>query len=160
MKFSVAAVAAFASAALAALPSSWPKFSLRAEGGAFVVTDGQYLYTGGSETDAILHLTADDSDLSSLYLTYTAANATPTAFQFLYVVQEDVQPVGLTLPHSAELPTGANMTGFSVRDDGVLLQGGEPWFASNGSASSQIMWLGLGHSRYQQLLLYVAEADE
>jgi hypothetical protein len=93
-------------------------------------------------------------------VSYTADGATPTAFQYLYIIEDDVQPIGMTSPHSAEMPENANMTGFGMSERGFLTFGGKPSFAVDINDGPEIFWAGLSHSKYMQELLYVKEVSE
>lgn len=92
-------------------------------------------------------------------LTYTAQGQPPTAFQNLYVIQNDVQPIALTVPHSGAAPQGANFTGFGVNDDGYFTFNGAPAFATDPAATGakEIFYAGLPNSKYQQTMLWVKE---
>ncbi|KAI2786894.1 hypothetical protein POX_g09290 [Penicillium oxalicum] len=160
MKFSLAAVAGFASAALAAsLPEA---FTLVADGGETVVTDGQNLFVGSdANANEVLVLRGN---AENTMLSFTSKNSTPTGFQNLWVVENDVLPVGLTLPHSAAYPEGASETGFGVNDDGLLTHNGEAYFAVDGYASGdkplKVYWYGRHSSTYKGLSLTVKECKD
>ncbi|KAJ5469319.1 hypothetical protein N7539_008937 [Penicillium diatomitis] len=157
MKFTLAAVAAFASTALAAsLPEA---FTLVAEGGKTVVTDGQNLFVGTDSTaNEVLILRGNAQDTP---LTFTSKNSTPTGFQNLWVVEDDTLPVGLTIPHSAAYPEGASETGFGVNDDGLFTHDGNAYFAVDGYASGdqplKVYWYGRHSSEYKGMNLTVKE---
>ncbi|KAL3440744.1 hypothetical protein BJX65DRAFT_18645 [Aspergillus insuetus] len=159
MKFSLAIIAAFASAVSAAtLPSA---FTLVADGGYTVLTDGQYLYVNGNATSneiAIFHSTPDTGAVS-----FTSKNAVPTGWQSLYVVEKDVLPVGLTRPHSGAVPEGASINDFGVTDDGYFDHAGKDYFAVDGYGSNPqktIYWYGSHNSEYKAVNLWVKEFRE
>ncbi|OGM41716.1 hypothetical protein ABOM_009894 [Aspergillus bombycis] len=158
MKFSVAAVAGlFSAVSAASLPAA---FTLVAEGGLTVLTDGQYLYYGGNGTDAskdiaIFHATPDTGAVS-----YTAKDSTPTGWQNLYVVEKDTAPVGLTRPHSGAVPEGASTIDFSVDEKGLFAHGGNAYFAVEGYGDNPVKtvyWYGRHSSTYRAADLYVKE---
>ncbi|KAE8372211.1 hypothetical protein BDV26DRAFT_274597 [Aspergillus bertholletiae] len=158
MKFSIAAVAGLLSAVSAAsLPAA---FTLVAEGGLTVLTDGEYLYYGGNGTDAnkaiaIFHATPDTGAVS-----YTAKDASPTGWQNLYIVEKDTAPVGLTRPHSAAVPEGATTIGFNVNDKGLFAHGDNAYFAVDGYGENPVKtvyWYGRHSSTYRASDLYVKE---
>ncbi|KAL4922393.1 hypothetical protein BDW62DRAFT_52362 [Aspergillus aurantiobrunneus] len=159
MKFSLASIAAFASAVTAAtLP---PAFTLVADGGLTVLTNGQYLFVGGNTTKneiAIFHATPDTGAVS-----FTSKGAVPTAFQNLYVVEKDVLPVELTRPHSGNMPDGASMLDFGVNDEGYFTHAGKDWFAVDGYGSNPqktVYWYGAHNSVYRAVNLWVKEFKE
>ncbi|KAL3475682.1 hypothetical protein BJX99DRAFT_154407 [Aspergillus californicus] len=157
MKFSLATVAAFASAVVStSLPSS---FTLVADGGLTVLTNGQYLFVGGNTTSneiAIFQATPDTGSVS-----FTSKNAaTPTAFQNLFVVEKSVAPVELTVPHSGNTPQHASTLDFGVNDDGYFTHANKAYFAVDGYGSNPqktIYWYGAHSSEYRAVNLYVKE---
>ncbi|KAL2822785.1 hypothetical protein BDW59DRAFT_149167 [Aspergillus cavernicola] len=159
MKFSLATVAAFVSAVTAAtLPSA---FTLVADGGYTVLTDGEYLYVGGNTTTneiAIFHATPDTGLVS-----FTSQDSTPTGFHNLFVVEKSVLPVELTRPHSGATPNGASTVDFGVNDDGYFTHAGKDYFAVDGYGSNPqktIYWYGSHNSVYRSLPLWVKEFKE
>ncbi|KAL4759285.1 uncharacterized protein BDW70DRAFT_84500 [Aspergillus foveolatus] len=159
MKFSLAAAAAFVSAVTAAtLPSA---FTLVADGGSTVLTDGEYLYVGGNTTTneiAIFHSTPDTGAVS-----FTSKSSTPTGFQNLYVVEKTVLPVGLTRPHSGALPEGASMLDFGVNEEGYFTHADKDYFAIEGygdNPQKTIYWYGAHSSTYRAVNLWVKEFKE
>ncbi|KAF5866711.1 hypothetical protein ETB97_009868 [Aspergillus alliaceus] len=161
MKFSIAAAAAAAGLLSAVSAASLPAaFTLVAEGGSTVLTDGEYLYYGGNGTDAnhkiaIFHATPDTGAVS-----YTAEDQTPTGWQNLYVVEKDTAPVGLTRPHSGAVPEGASTVDFSVNDKGLFAHGGNAYFAVEGYGDNPVKtvyWYGRHSSTYRAADLYVKE---
>lgn len=93
-------------------------------------------------------------------VSYTAKNAVPTAFQNLYIVEDSVSPVGLTLPHSGAVPEGGNVTSFGVNDEGLFTQGGKDWFAIDGYGENkvkEIFWSAAHNAEYGAVKLYVKE---
>ncbi|KAJ5151669.1 hypothetical protein N7492_009964, partial [Penicillium capsulatum] len=157
MKFSLAAVAGFVSAISAAgLPGA---FTLVADGGKTVLTDGQNLWIGtntSTQEIAVLRGTGQNSPI-----TFTAKDQTPTGWQNLYIIEDSVSPVGLTIPHSGATPKGANTTGFGVNEKGYLTQGGRDWFAIDGYGSEkevkEIFWYGAHNAEYAAVNLWVKE---
>ncbi|KAJ5384268.1 hypothetical protein N7517_002179 [Penicillium concentricum] len=156
MKFSLATITAFVGAISAAnLPNA---FTLVAEGGKTVLTDGQNTYIGANTTDHEILILRGGSPNG--LVSYTAKNGVPTAFQSLYIVENSVSPVGLTLPHSGAVPEGGNVTGFGVNDQGLFTHGGKDWFAVDGYGDSkvkEIYWYGAHNSVYRSEKLYVKE---
>ncbi|PYH89370.1 hypothetical protein BO71DRAFT_444628 [Aspergillus ellipticus CBS 707.79] len=148
MKFSIAAIAGLASAvAAASLPA---RFSLVADGNKPVLTDGQYAYIGGNVTAQLQKLILSSGPTGGL--SYTAKDAVPTAFQTLYIIEDSVSPIQLTIPHSGATPKGANTTAFGVNEQGQLTQGGKAWFAIDGYgdvAEKQVYWYGAHNSEYE-----------
>ncbi|KAE8149871.1 hypothetical protein BDV25DRAFT_120382 [Aspergillus avenaceus] len=158
MKFSLAAVAGFLSAVSAAsLPSA---FTLVAEGGLTVLTDGQYLYYGSDTDDkreiAIFHATPDTGSVS-----FTSKKATnPNSWQNLYVVEKDTAPVSMTVPHSGNVPEGASTLDFGVNDDGYFTHAGNAYFAVEGYGDNPVKtvyWYGRHSSTYRSSNLWVKE---
>ncbi|KAL2870350.1 uncharacterized protein BJX67DRAFT_280910 [Aspergillus lucknowensis] len=159
MKISLAAVAAFVSAVTAAtLP---PAFTLVADGGYTVLTDGEYLYINGNATTneiALFH-----SSPSTGAVTFTSRNSTPTGWQNLYVVEKDVLPVGLTRPHSGAVPEGASINDFGTNEAGYFTHAGKDYFAVDGYSSNPqktIYWYGRHNSVYRGVNLWVKEFRE
>ncbi|KAF7589818.1 hypothetical protein BBP40_003628 [Aspergillus hancockii] len=158
MKFSLAAAAGLLSAVSAAsLPAA---FTLVAEGGLTVLTDGQYLTYGHNGTDAnhkiaIFHATPDTGAVS-----YTAQDASPTGWQNLYIVEKDTAPVGLTRPHSGAVPEGATILNFGVNEEGYFTNGDNAYFAVEGYGDNPIKtvyWYGRHSSTYRASNLWVKE---
>ncbi|KAF2085511.1 hypothetical protein K490DRAFT_58657 [Saccharata proteae CBS 121410] len=165
MKFTLAAVSAFVAAAAAnALPAA---FTLVTDGGAQIETNGEYLYKAGAvapSTGANLTLAIFRNDGNGM-VTYTAADSSPTAFQYLYIVEKEVYPVGLTIPHSSATSGGVT-TGVNETSFGVYTQEGVDYFAAKGrqgfaispdDPSQRVYWIGLDHSRYEQTRLAIKE---
>ncbi|KAK1144078.1 hypothetical protein N8T08_005740 [Aspergillus melleus] len=138
----------------ASLPEA---FTLVAEGGLTVLTDGQYAYFGGNTTDKeILILRSAPNGAVS----FTSQDGVPTAFQSLYVVDQDTAPLGLTIPHSGAVPTGASTLNFGVNEQGYFTHDGKPWFAVEGYGSNPektIYWYGRHSSTYRAANLWVKE---
>lgn len=92
--------------------------------------------------------------------TFTSKNQTPTGWQNLYVVDGQVAPAGLTLPHSAALPEGASTTGFGVDKDGYFTHNGKQYFGVEGYGDNPervVYWVD-GHSSTQRIAnLWVKE---
>ncbi|KKK16919.1 hypothetical protein P175DRAFT_0497291 [Aspergillus ochraceoroseus IBT 24754] len=158
MKFSLATIAAFASAVSAAtLPAA---FTLVAQSGSTIVTDGEYLYQGpdaaGKEI-AIFHSGTNGA------VSFTSKSETPTGWQNIYVIENAVDPVGLTRPHSGAIPDGGNMLGFGVNDQGYFTHDGNDYFSVDGygeSPEKTIFWYGSHNSEYMATYLTVKEYKE
>ncbi|KAE8370299.1 hypothetical protein BDV27DRAFT_119608 [Aspergillus caelatus] len=162
MKFSVAAFASLLSVvSAAAVPSNNTAlpaaFTLVADGGRTALTDGQYVYVGGDATDGkeILILRSAANGMVS----FTSKDGVPTAFQNLYIVEKDVTPVSLTIPHSGAIPENGNMNGFGQNAQGYFTNNGRPWFSVDvGDApSKQVYWYGGHNAEYYGLNLWVKE---
>ncbi|PLB34746.1 uncharacterized protein BDW47DRAFT_111581 [Aspergillus candidus] len=164
MKLSLASIATLLSAvsaaavpAVSAAPALPKAFTLVAEGGYTLLTNGENIYFGGNGTDKeilILHSGPNGA------LSYTQQNAVPTAFQNLFIVEKEVSPLGLTRPHSGALPEGGNMTAFGVNERGFLTQGGNDWFAVEGYGDNpvkEVYWYGRHSSTYKAAPLWVKE---
>ncbi|GLI81636.1 hypothetical protein PoHVEF18_010021 [Penicillium ochrochloron] len=141
MNFSIAAVAGLASAtATASLPAA---FTLVADGGRTVLTDG-------------VRASGENSPVS-----FTSKSETPTGFQSLYIVENEVAPVSLTRPHSGADPDGASTTRFGVNDDGYFTHNGNAWFAIDGygedKTAKEIFWYGAHNAEYGSINLWVKE---
>lgn len=156
MKFSLATITAFAGAISAAsLPDA---FTLVAEGGRTVLTDGQNAYINANTTDHEILILRGGSPNG--LVSFTAKNGVPTAFQNLYIVEDSVSPLGLTVPHSGAVPEGGNMTGFGVNDQGMFTHGGKAWFAIDGYGENEvkeIFWYAAHNAEYRSEQLYVKE---
>ncbi|KAJ5399329.1 hypothetical protein N7465_009818 [Penicillium sp. CMV-2018d] len=156
MQFSLATIVAFAGAVSAAnLPNA---FTLVAEGGKTVLTDGQNAYIGANTTDHEILILRGGSPNG--LVTYTAKNGVPTAFQNLYIVENSVSPLGMTLPHSGAVPEGGNTTGFGVNEEGLFTHGGKAWFAIDGYGENEvkeIFWYAAHNAEYRSENLYVKE---
>ncbi|KAE8152055.1 hypothetical protein BDV25DRAFT_138217 [Aspergillus avenaceus] len=161
MKFTIAALTSLLSlASAAAVPSNNTlpaAFTLVADGGRTALTDGQNIYVGGNTTTdkEILILRSAANGLVS----FTSKKGVPTAFQNLYIVENDVTPVGLTVPHSGAVPENGHVTGFGVNKDGYFTNNGRPWFSVDlGEAQSkQVWWYGGHNAEYYGLNLWVKE---
>ncbi|KAL4781357.1 hypothetical protein BJX76DRAFT_335626 [Aspergillus varians] len=160
MKFSLATIAAFASAVTAAtLPSA---FTLVGDGGKTVLTDGQYFYVGGNTTAtnevAIFHATPDTGAVS-----FTSKHSsTPTAFQSVFIIENTVSNLELTRPHSGSVPEGGSTVDFGVNDDGYFTHDGKAYFAVDGygdNPQKTIYWYGAHSSTYRSLNLSVKEVQ-
>ncbi|KAJ5110439.1 hypothetical protein N7532_000974 [Penicillium argentinense] len=155
MKFSLAAIAGFASAvAGVGLPSA---FTLVADGGKTVLTDGNNLWIGAnSTTHEIAILRSGENGAVS----FTSKNGVPTAFQSLYVIDKEVSPVGLTIPHSGATPKGASTTGFGQTPKGYFSWEGKTWFSIDGygeAKEKEIFWYGAHNAEYASVNLWVKE---
>ncbi|KAJ5771147.1 uncharacterized protein N7511_003198 [Penicillium nucicola] len=156
MKFSIAAITGFVSAISAAtLPSA---FTLVAEGGKTVLTDGQNAFVGANTTDHEILILRGGSPNG--LVSFTSKSDVPTAFQNLYIIEDSVSPLGMTIPHSGAVPQGGNMTGFGVNDKGLFTHGGKAWFAVDGYGSNpvkEIYWYAAHNAEYRTEQLYVKE---
>ncbi|RHZ63412.1 uncharacterized protein CDV56_101801 [Aspergillus thermomutatus] len=154
MKFSVAAASSFIAATVAAtLPEA---FTLVAEGGYTVLTDGTNAFIGA---DATTHPILLLRPASNGMVSYTAQDQTPTGWQNLYVVQDTNEPIALTVPHSGATPAGANLTGFGVNDEGYFTVGGETLFGvlADAGESKEVYWVGGEDGQFQNAPLWVKE---
>lgn len=121
----------------------------------------EYLYVNGNTTTnevAIFHSAPDTGRVS-----FTSKSAVPTAFQSLYVVENSVVPVGLTVPHSGATPEGASTLDFGVNDDGYFTHAGKDYFAIDGYGSVKqktVYWYGSHNSVYKAVNLWVKEFKE
>ncbi|RAK81531.1 uncharacterized protein BO72DRAFT_524454 [Aspergillus fijiensis CBS 313.89] len=159
MKFSIATVAALASAITATAASLPERFTLVADDNSAVLTDGQYLYIGNATSDDQVPVVLTSNSAGAL--TYLADGAVPTAFQNLYIVENSVAAVQFTVPHSGNMPEGANMTGFAVNEDGQLTHGDKAWFAVDGYGDVEektVYWYGAHSSEYIAAYLKVKAA--
>ncbi|KAL5355490.1 hypothetical protein BJX96DRAFT_64480 [Aspergillus floccosus] len=134
MKFSLAAVSSFVAASVAAsLPEA---FTLVGEGGNTVLTDGTHAIISHNVTDAttyeilILHAANDQ-------VTYTRQGSPPTAWQNLYVIEDHVDPIAMTIPHSGATPEGAALSGFGMTDDGYFTFNGVEAFVVDPNAGQR-----------------------
>ncbi|BCR91178.1 uncharacterized protein ACHE_70021A [Aspergillus chevalieri] len=152
MKLSIAAVSSFIAAAVAAsLPES---FTLVADGGKTVLTDGSNAFIGGSTDDKKILVLRGGSGGSQV--TYTADDQTPTGWQNLYAITNANKPIALTVPHSGATPEGANINGWGVNDDGYFTFNGKQAFAVQSDDGAQkIYYLGAGEGQFQKTPLYV-----
>ncbi|KAJ5640121.1 uncharacterized protein N7484_007983 [Penicillium longicatenatum] len=138
MKFSIATIAALASAVSASLPAA---FTLVADGGKTVLTDGQNLWIGANTTT---HEIAILRSSNTGDVTFTSKHETPTGFQSLYMIPNE----------------GANMTAFGVNEKGYFTHGGKAYFAVDGYGSNpakEIYWYGSHNAEYMAANLYVKE---
>ncbi|RAL07039.1 uncharacterized protein BO97DRAFT_409294 [Aspergillus homomorphus CBS 101889] len=159
MKFTIATIAALASALTATAASLPERFTLVADDNSAVLTDGQYLYVGNATSDNQVPVILTSNSAGAL--TYLADGAVPTAFQNLYIVEKTVLPVEFTVPHSGNMPEGASMTGFGVNDDGELTHGDNAYFAIDGYGEAEqktVFWYGAHSSEYAIASLKVKAA--
>ncbi|PLB43393.1 hypothetical protein P170DRAFT_514621 [Aspergillus steynii IBT 23096] len=152
MKLSIAAVSSFVAATLAAsLPEA---FTLVAEGGKTALTDGSHVLIGADANEnAILVLKSGNGG----QVTYTREGSPPTGWQNLYVIEDAIKPVSLTVPHSGATPDKANLTGFGQSEDGYFTFGGKQLFGVSPQNPEQVSYIGLGHSNYEVTPLWVKE---
>ncbi|KAI9931382.1 hypothetical protein ASPWEDRAFT_169775 [Aspergillus wentii DTO 134E9] len=160
MKFSIAALSGLVGViSAAAVPASLPAaFTLVADGGKTVLTDGSHAWVGGDVTNTteILILRSGSNGMVS----FTGKDAVPTAFQNLYIVENSVSPVGLTVPHSAAIPENGSMNKFGVNEDGYFTHDGNAYFAIDGygdAVSKELYWYGAHSSEYAACNLWVKE---
>lgn len=93
-------------------------------------------------------------------VSFTSQSETPTGWQNLYLVENSVQPIALTRPHSGAVPEGASMNGFGVNDDGYFTHDGKAWFAVDGYTereAKEIYWYGAHNADYKGVNLWVKE---
>ncbi|KAL4886832.1 hypothetical protein BJY04DRAFT_212806 [Aspergillus karnatakaensis] len=152
MKFSLASIAAFASAVTAAtLP---PRFTLITDSGETVLTDGQYLYIGANITTHEIARFRSTPDTGAVTFTSTGS-------QTLFVVENDVAPVELTSPASGAIPDGASAVDFGVNEQGHFTHAGKDYFAVDGYGSNPektIYWYGSHSSTYEGVALWVKDS--
>ncbi|KAE8381875.1 hypothetical protein BDV26DRAFT_289076 [Aspergillus bertholletiae] len=161
MRLSIAAFASLLSVvSAAAVPSNATlpaAFTLVADGGRTALTDGRSVYVGGDATDGkeILILRSAANGMVS----FTSKNGVTTAFQNLYIVENDVSPVALTALHSGDVPKNGNMNGFGVNAQGYFTNNGRPWFSVDigDVPSKQVYWYGGHNAEYYGLNLWVKE---
>lgn len=90
-------------------------------------------------------------------VTYTRQGSPPTAWQNLYVIEDAIKPIALTVPHSGNTPEKANMTGFGQTEDGYFTFGGKQLFGVSPWNKEEISYIGLGHSAYEVTPLWAKE---
>ena len=93
-------------------------------------------------------------------VSFTSKDGVPTAFQNLYVVENQAAPVGLTIPHSGAVPEGGNTTAFGVNEKGLFTQGGKDWFAVSGYGDNpvkEVFWSAAHQAELRVENLYVKE---
>lgn len=71
------------------------------------------------------------------------------------MIQSDVQPISMTAPHSGALPAGGNASAWGISDDGLLTFGGVATNFGQDVETGELYYLGLPHSKFQQVLLTV-----
>ncbi|KAK5807686.1 hypothetical protein VI817_001944 [Penicillium citrinum] len=163
--------------AAAKLPSA---FTLVADGGKTVLTDGQSLWVGANTTtheiairkslhylnDSIITPNLNASTVRSGQngaVSFTSKNGVPTAFQSLYIVENSVSPVGLTVPHSGATPEGATTLGFDQTEKGYFAHKGKDWYSvdvPNEAGPKEIFWYGAHNAEYGAINLWVKEFKE
>jgi hypothetical protein len=79
---------------------------------------GRVKYQSYAEALIVGSFSGDDNSVSFLSI-----HQSPTGFQQMYIVADDSQPVGFSVPHGGP-PQGGSTTGFSFGSDGELLHGG------------------------------------
>merc|ERR1712187_243697 len=155
MKFSIAAATALFAALTTALPEA---FTLVADGGNTVLTDGQKLLIGADPASHEILILRGSNEATGV--SFTSTDQTPTGFQTLYVVDGQVAPVGLTLPHSGATPEGASLDGFGTDKAGYFPHEGKNYFGIEGYGDNPertINWVD-GHSSTQRVAnLWVKE---
>ncbi|EYE90792.1 uncharacterized protein EURHEDRAFT_381663 [Aspergillus ruber CBS 135680] len=155
MKFTIAAAATLFTAFTAALPEA---FTLVADGGKTVLTDGQKLLIGADPASHEILILRGSNETTGV--SFTSKDQTPTGFQTLYVVDGQVAPVALTLPHSGATPEGASLDGFGTDKDGYFTHDGKNYFGIEGYGDNPertINWVD-GHSSTQRVVnLWVKE---
>ncbi|GAA92578.1 hypothetical protein AKAW_10692 [Aspergillus luchuensis IFO 4308] len=145
----------------ASLPST---YTLVADGGWTVVTDGTHLYIGTGDIKHYpilirappfpLPQTHPQTNTNPIYNTVKGGSNdtmitghkqydTTTGTQHLYVKKGETAPIALTEPNGAA-PAGASVTGFDVDEgDYLLLDGVEAWGVEpNEGQIRRIYWLG------------------
>ncbi|EXJ65334.1 hypothetical protein A1O7_01675 [Cladophialophora yegresii CBS 114405] len=108
---------------------------------------GQIKYQSYAEPLVVSAFTATDS--SSNGVSFLSIHQSPTGFQNMYIIPEETQPVGFSVPHGSA-PQGVSTTRFSFGADGALLHEGVNNFYACQNAeqaamnSFQIWWFGAG----------------
>ncbi|KAE8376045.1 hypothetical protein BDV26DRAFT_266478 [Aspergillus bertholletiae] len=136
MKFTIAAASSFIAAALAAtLPEA---FTLVADGGNTVLTDNTHAIVDASQANKLKILRLKSANGA---ITFLQEGQQPNSLQSFYAIKDDVQPLGLTSPHSAVIPSGAVLNAWGVTDDGYLTFNGENSFGLSAD-NKEIYYLG------------------
>jgi hypothetical protein len=105
---------------------------------------GQIKYQAYAEPLVIGNFSGDDNGVSFLSI-----HQSPTGFQQMYIVPDETQPVGFSVPHGGA-PQGVSTSGFSFGPEGALLHAGVNNFYACQNAeqaalnSYQIWWWGAG----------------
>ncbi|KAL1856233.1 hypothetical protein Plec18167_006544 [Paecilomyces lecythidis] len=152
MKLSLALAGLISAVSAASLPSA---FTLVAEGGYTVLTDGSNAFLGSDSANyEILILNSAPNGAVS----FTSKNQSPTGWQNLYVVEQGSQPVGLTSPHSGAVPQGATINGFGVDDNGYFTQNNKSAFSvlqTDQGPTKKLFWEGEYNATFFPSDLYV-----
>ncbi|OOF91777.1 hypothetical protein ASPCADRAFT_210756 [Aspergillus carbonarius ITEM 5010] len=148
------------SSLLAATVSAAPfpsAYTLVADGGWTVVTDGTNAYIGTGDIANYPILILKGGNDNSM-ITGTEQHKSSTGVQHLYVTQEGNTPVALTGPN-AGAPAGAVLTGFGVNDQNYLTVDGQSSFGVDPSEGQirKIYHLDGSGGQYQKISLWVKE---
>ncbi|RAH41032.1 uncharacterized protein BO95DRAFT_485768 [Aspergillus brunneoviolaceus CBS 621.78] len=158
MKYSIVAVVPALAASAAALP--FPSaYTLVADGGWTVVTDGAHAFIGTGDIDNYPVLILKGGNNNSK-ITGAAQHRSSTGVQNLYVMGSTDAPVTLTSP-DADAPSGAVVAGFGVDNQNYLTVNGKSsafGVDPNSGQIREIYHLGKGSdSQYQPISLWVKE---
>lgn len=90
---------------------------------------------------------------------YISEDAPPFTWQNLYVVEGDVEPIGLTNPYSGAMPANASISRFGVNEQGYLTHKGDTEFGTLAATGDDkpIWWLGYSNGRFEGVPLWVKE---
>ncbi|PLN80180.1 hypothetical protein BDW42DRAFT_171359 [Aspergillus taichungensis] len=153
MKFALTTISFVATSLAASLPSS---FTLVAEGGNTLLTDGNHALIAPHLAN---HLPILILNRIGDQITYTSDDAPPFTWQNLYVVEGDIEPIGLTNPYTGAMPANASISGFGVNEQGHLTHKGNTEFGTLAAAEDDkpIWWLGYSSGRFDGVPLWVKE---
>ena len=75
------------------------------------------------------------------------------------MVEDDIEPIGLTNPYSGAMPANASISGFGVNEEGYLTHQGNAEFGTLAAAGDDkpIWWLGFNSGRFEGVPLWVKE---
>lgn len=90
---------------------------------------------------------------------YISEDAPPFTWQNLYVVEGDIEPIGLTNPYSGAMPANASISRFGVNEQGYLTHKGDTEFGTLAATGDDkpIWWLGYSNGRFEGVPLWVKE---
>ncbi|PYH40074.1 uncharacterized protein BP01DRAFT_370199 [Aspergillus saccharolyticus JOP 1030-1] len=156
MRYSITTVICALAAGAAALP--FPSaYTLVADGGWTVVTDGTHAFigTGDIENYPILILKGGNNHGK---ITGAAQHRASNGVQHLYVMSSTDAPMALTSPDS-DAPGDAVVSEFGVDDQNYLTVNGKSAFGvdPNSGPIREIYHLGGSDSQYQPISLWVKE---
>ncbi|PYI03979.1 hypothetical protein BO78DRAFT_186810 [Aspergillus sclerotiicarbonarius CBS 121057] len=154
--FSLTALSSLVAATVSAAP--FPSaYTLVADGGWTVVTDGTNAYIGTGDIANYPILILKGGDDNSM-ITGTEQHKSSAGVQHLYVMQDGNTPVALTDPNAGG-PAGAVLTGFGIDDQNYLTVDGQNSFGVDPSEGQirKIYHLDGSGDQYQQISLWVKE---